>query len=379
MLVTPPPCGPPRWTTLPDGVDGWLVTRHADARLVLSDPRFVRDPARVARLRGHAVPRGSGRAATLLHLDPPEHTRVRRAVNPAFTARRAQLHGSLIDELATTLVERCRGSGRADLVCDLAVPLAVGVLCQVAGLPAGDHARFGPWVRQVHRIDGGAEAGRRTIEAIDALDRYLRERLADGAVGVLAELARETPQPLSEDEVVALGRDLIVGGYESTANLISGGLALLLAEPDRYERVRGDPDLVDAAVEECLRQVAPFPVLEARYAADAVEIGGAVLAPGDAVVVDVAAANRDPDRFTAGDDWSLESAAGHLSFGHGIHHCLGAILARREAQAAFRAVISGFNDLRLGCAPEELVWEPGFSPTLRALPVRFTPRSRVDA
>jgi cytochrome P450 len=374
VLATPPPCGPPRWTTLPDGVDGWLVTRHADARMVLSDPRFVRDPARVARLRGLAPPHGDGRAATLLHLDPPEHTRVRRAVNPAFTARRAAEHGSLIDELATTLVERCRSSGRADLVCDLAVPLAVGVLCQVAGLPAGDHERFGPWVRQVHRIDGGAEAGRRTIEAIHALDRYLRERIEDAPAGVLAELAHAAPQPLSEDEVVALGRDLLVGGYESTANLISGGLALLLAEPGRYERVRRDPDLVAAAVEECLRQVAPFPVLEARYAAEAVEVGGTVLAPGDAVVVDVAAANRDPERFTAGGGWSLEGAAGHLSFGYGAHHCLGAVLARREAQAAFRAVLA-FDDLRLGCAPEDLVWEPGFSPTLRSLPVRFTPRA----
>jgi cytochrome P450 len=354
--------------SLPDGTDGWLVTRHADARAVLADPRFVRDPARVARLRGRPAPR-SDRAPTLLHLDAPEHTRVRRAVNPAFTARRAEQHGSLIDGLASTLVERCQGSGRADLVCDLAVPLAVGVLCEVAGLPAEDHARFGPWVRQVHRIDGGAEAGRRTLEAIDALDRYLRERITDGVMGELVAADR-----LTEDEVLALGRDLLVGGYESTANLISGGLALLLAEPGRFERLRRDPGLVDAIVDECLRQVAPFPLLEARYAAEEVEVGGAVFAPGDAVVVDVAAANRDPDRFAAGADWDPEGAAGHLSFGHGAHHCLGAVLARREARAAFRAVLA-LDGLRLGCAPDDLVWEPGLSPTLHALPVRFTPRA----
>ena len=364
-------CGPPRWTSLPGGVDGWLVTRYADARAVLADPRFVRDPARVARLRGLPAPRG-GRAATLLHLDAPEHTRVRRAVNPVFTARRAQLHGPMIDELAATLVARCQGSGRADLVCDLAVPLAVGVLCQVAGLPAVDHVRFGPLVRQIHRIDGGAETGRRTLEAIDALDRYLLERIAGGAPGVLGELGGA--ERLSGDEVLALGRDLLVGGYESTANLISGGLALLLAEPGRFERLSREPSLLDAVVEECLRQVAPFPVLEARYAAEEVEIGGAVFAPGTAVVVDVAAANRDLDRFAAGAAWAPEGAAGHLSFGHGAHHCLGAVLARREAQAAVRAVLA-FADLRLGCAPDDLVWEPGLSPTLRALPVRFTPRA----
>jgi len=368
----PSPPGPPHRTSLPGGVDGWLVTRYADARTVLADPRFVRDPVRVARLRGHPAPPCGGRAATLLHLDPPEHTRVRRAVSPAFTTRRVEQHGSTVDELAAALVDRCQGSGRADLVCDLAVPLAVGVLCAVAGLPVADHARFGPWVRRIHGMDGGAEAGLRAMEAVTALDRYLGDRIADGAAGVLGELAGAAR--LTRDEVIALGRDLLVGGYESTANLISGGLALLLAEPVRLERLRRDPGLLDAVVEECLRQVAPFPLLEARIAAEEVEVGGAVFAPGDAVVVDVAAANRDPDRFAAGAGWDPEGAGGHLSFGHGAHHCLGAALARREARAAFSAVLA-FADLRLDCAPEGLAWEPGFSPALRALPVRFTPRS----
>jgi cytochrome P450 len=382
VLAIPPPCGPPRWTALPEGIDGWLVTRHADARTVLSDPRFVRDPARVARVRASAGQVGPhsgggrvGRGATLLHVDPPEHTRLRRAMGPMFTARRAESHGSMIDELATTLVTRCASSGMADLVCDLAVPLAVGVLCHVAGLPPGDYARFGPSVRQIHRIDGGAEAGRRTIEAIIALDRYLEERIGDGRVsGVLAELVDAGARRLSEDEVIALGRDLLVGGYESTANLISGGLALLLAEPARYERLRRDPSLVGATVEVCLRQVTPFPELEARYAAEAVEVGGTLISAGDAVVVNVAAANRDPDRFPAAEGWSVDEPGGHLSFGHGAHHCLGAVLARREAHAAFRAVITGLDDLRLACPPEELEWEPGLSPTLRSLPVRFTAR-----
>lgn len=385
MLATPSPCAPPRWTTLPDGVDGWLVTRYSDVRAVLSDPRFVRDPARVARLRAGAGLDGVhggqgrvGRGTTLLHLDPPEHTRVRRAMNPLFAARRVEAHDPLIDELAVTLVDRCASSGRADLVCDLAVPLAVGVLCQVAGLAPGDHARFGPWVRQVHRIDRGAEAGIRTVEAIAALDRYLEERIAEGpAPGVLAELVTRTgsaPECLTEDDVIALGRDLLVGGYESTANLISGGLALLLAEPARYDRLHGDPGAIDAAVEECLRHIAPFPLLEARYAAADVELGGALVSRGHAVVADVAAANRDPDRFTAADQWNLDTSPGHLSFGHGVHHCLGAVLARRETHAAFRAVVAGLDDVRLACPPEELVWEPGLTPTLRALPVAFTPR-----
>ena len=385
MVSTPSPSGPPRRTTLPEGTEGWVVTRYADVRTLLSDPRFVRDPARVARLRaaaglGAVHGGGVGRGATLLHLDPPEHGRIRRAVNPVFAARRTDAHRPMIDALATALVARCARSGRADLVCDLAVPLAVGVLCRVAGLPTGDQRRFGPWVRAVHRFDGDSEAGRRTVEAIAAMDRYLEEHMSAGfAAGVLAELAgRSDGEGLTEDEVIAIGRDLLVGGYESTANLISGGLALLLVEPSRHERLRGDPGALDAAVEECLRQVAPFPQLEARYAAEALELGGVRIETGEAVVADVAAANRDPDRFAAADGWSLGTGAGHLSFGHGAHHCLGAALARHETHAAFRAVITGLDDLRLGCPPEDLVWEPGLSPTLRSLPVRFTPRYRTD-
>jgi cytochrome P450 len=378
MLALPAPCRPPYRAVLPEGIEGWVVTRHADVRAVLADPRFVRDAARVARLRATAglapVHGGSaGRGTTLLHVDPPEHTRLRRAVVPSFAARRTDAHGPVIEARAATLVSRCAGSGRADLVCDLAVPLAVGVLCQVAGLPAGDHARFGRWVHAVHRIDGGSEAGRRAVEAVEAMDRYLEARTADG-VGVLAELAAH--DGLTGDEVVALGRDLLVGGYESTANLISGGLALLLVEPSRFQRLRTDPAALDGAVEECLRQVPPFPRLEARYAAEPVDLGGVHIAQGEAVVADIAAANRDPDRFPAPHDWSPAAAGGHLSFGHGAHHCLGATLARREAQAALRAVVTGLDDVRLACAPSDLAWEPGLSPALRSLPVRFTPRPR---
>jgi cytochrome P450 len=380
---------------LPEGIEGWVVTRYADARALLADPRFVRDPVQVARLRADAglgpVPGGGVRVArgeTLLHLDPPEHTRIRRAVSPLFSARRTEAHRSMIDGLARTLVGRCSGSGRADLVCDLAVPLAMGVLCRVAGLPSGDPARFGPWVRTVHRMEGGAEAGQRTVEAIAAMDRYLDERIAEGSVtGVLAELADPTgrsrspsPSPsesgsgLTEDELVAFGRDLLVGGYESTANLISGGLALLLAEPARYERLRREPGALDAAVEECLRQVAPFPQVEARYATQEVDLGGVRIGSGEAAVADLAAANRDPDRFPDPGAWNPAASAGHLSFGHGTHHCLGARLARQEAHAALQAVVTGLDDVRLACPPEDLVWEPGLSPTLRSLPVRFTPR-----
>ena len=372
MLDLPTPCRPPHRTTLPEGIEGWVITRYADVKAVLADPRFVRDPEQVARLRAAAglgpVHAGrAGRGSTLLLLDALEHTRIRRAVAPLFSARRTDVHRPMIDALAETLVGRCAGSGRADLVCDLAVPLAIGVLCQIAGLPPNDHARFGPWVHAVHRIDGGSEAGRRIVEAIEAMDRYLVERMNDDGGG-----------DLTEDEVVALGRDLLVGGHESTANLISGGLALLLAEPSRLRRLHAEPAGLDATIEECLRLVAPFPQVQARYAAEAVDVGGVRIGAGEAVLADLAAADRDPECFPAHHSWCPDAASGHLSFGHGAHHCPGATLARREAAAAFRAVLTGLPDLQLACSPEDLAWEPGLSPTLRTLPVRFSPRPIND-
>jgi cytochrome P450 len=127
------------------------------------------------------------------------------------------------------------------------------------------------------------------------------------------------------------------------------------------------------AVEELLRYDGPVQFVNRIPAAD-IEIGGVTIPAGDTVLLAVAAANRDPERFAAGAGWDPDGATGHLSFGHGAHHCLGAVLARREAQAAFRAVLA-FEDLRLACPPDDLVWEPGLSPALRALPVRFTPRA----
>lgn len=354
------------------------MTRHADVRALLGDSRFVRDRAEVARLRIAAGldavhGGGAGRGTTMLHLDPPDHTRIRRVVNPSFTVRRIEAYRPVIEALATTLVSRCAPSGRADLVCDLSVPLAVGVLCHIAGLPLADAARFRPWVRAVHRIDAEAEGGRRTVEAIEAMDRYLAWRMNEGALADIAD--RSSDSALTDDEAVALARDLLVGGYESTANLIAGGLALLLTKPDRAERLRREPATLSSTVEECLRQVTPFPQLEARYATEAVELGGVLIRAGEGVVADVGAANRDPERFARPHAWQPASSGGHLSFGHGSHHCLGAALARQEAAAAFRAVATGLDDVRLACAPNDLVWEPGLSPGLRSLPVWFTPRA----
>ncbi|MGH3945625.1 MAG: cytochrome P450 [Pseudonocardiaceae bacterium] len=383
--------GPPRWLRLQWGFDAWLVTRHADVRVVLSDSRFTRDVHRASEIRAAAgLPRlpvgGTGRGVTLLHIDPPEHTRLRRLMHPLFTARRIERLRPMVSKLARDLVAQFAHTGQADLVAELALPLTVGVLCELAGLPPGDLERFGPWVRDVHQTEGGADAGRRMVEAIQAMDAYLagvigaRRLRAGRSRGTPADVLTELACPsaatgrLGDDELIALGRDLLVGGYESTKNLIAGGMLALLTHPGPMAELLADPTLVPLAVEELLRYAPPFPRMEQRYATADIEVGGALISRGEPVIADLFAANRDPARFPDPDRLTIaDSARGQLSFGPGTHHCLGAAVARLEAEVAVQTLLTGLPQLRLGCRPEDVERLPGFSPGPRSLPVTFIP------
>lgn len=379
--------GPPQWTAAPWGAQAWLVTRYADVRRVLSDPRFIRDVGRASEIRVSVglsrLPGGTvGRGVTTLHLDPPAHTGLRRRVSPLFTARRIERLRPMVDRLASELVDRFAAKGHADLVTELAEPLTVGVLGELAGLPPEDFERFGPWVRDLHQTGGGAEAGRTMAEAIHAMDSYLAEIIqtkqgcGTAPVGVLAELAGDSPGNglLDDDELVAFGRDLLVGGYESTRNLITAGLLTLLTQPEALAQLHKDPALVRSGVEELLRVVPPFPWLEERYASEDLELGGVRISRGEAVVGDLLAANHDPARFPSPDAVVVaDRSRGHLSFGPGTHHCLGAALARMQAEIAIGTVLTRLPEARLGCRPDAVEWLPGFSPGLRSLPVIFVP------
>lgn len=321
----------------------------------------------------------------MLHVDPPDHTRLRRRVHPLFAPRRIERLRPMVSQLARNLVDQFAPSGRADLVAELALPLTVGVLCELAGLPPGDLERFSPWVRDVHQTEGGADAGRRMVGAIQAMDAYLAEvigakrlraaRSSDMPVDVLTELACSSAANgrLGDDELIAFGRDLLVGGYESTKNVIAGGM-LALTHPGPMAELLADPTLVPLAVEELLRYAPPFPRMEERYATDDIDVGSVLISRGEPVVADLFAANRDPARFPDPDRLTIaDSARGHLSFGPGTHHCLGAAVARLEAEVAVQTLLTRLPELRLGCRPEDVEWLPGFSPGPRSLPVTFIP------
>jgi cytochrome P450 len=379
------PIGPPRWELLPEGFPAWRITRYADVRAVLSHTRLTRDERRAAAVRAEAglvaLPdRSVGRGTTVLDCDPPTHTALRGLVNFGFLPRRIVQLRPWVEQRALALVESFRGRGAAELCGEFALPLTAAGMCRLMGLPTDDLQRFGPWVREVHGIDPTPEGGRRIVEAVEAMDDYIQEaikaRRGEPGEGLLAELVTESDQGtgLAEDDLVAMVRSILVGGYESTAALVVTGVLHLLTRPGQLALLRARPDMVPAAVEEALRFDPPFRRLQVRYPVEDVELGGVRIPRGEPIVADLAAANRDPERFAHPDTVDITDVdRGHLAFGPGIHHCLGVALARMEADVALRTLLDRLPGLELECPPQDLEWPTGVLNGPSTLPVRFTP------
>jgi cytochrome P450 len=328
---------------LPHGEPAWLATRYADARLVLGDQRFSRAAA-----REHDQPRMSaGRLDNgILSMDPPEHTRLRRLVATAFTVRRVEQIRPRAAALANDLVNGMIATGPpADLVDAFALPLPVAVICELLGVPVEDRGRFRAW------SDDALSTSRLTAEefaaSADEMRAYMaglvarhRAEPADDLMTALIE-ARDAHDRLSERELVGLCVGILIAGHETTASQIPNFVLTLLDHPQQLDRLRADPALLASAVEELTRFVplgagAGFP----RYATEDVQVGGVLVRAGEPVIVAIGAANRDALRFDDADELHVDRpAAPHLGFGHGVHHCLGAALARMELQEALRVLL----------------------------------------
>ncbi|MFJ7417602.1 cytochrome P450 [Streptomyces uncialis] len=336
---------------MPYGEPAWLVTRYADARLVLGDQRFSRAAA-----AARDEPRQSeGRAdGGILSMDPPDHTRLRSLVAGAFTARRAEKLRPQVRELTTGLLDDLEAAGPpADLVDRFALPLPVAVICRLLGVPTEDRPRFRVWSDAALSTSSltAAEfkANREELRAYMAgLIELHRQEPRDDLMTTLIE-ARDGGDRLSEVELIDLCVAVLVAGHETTASQIPNFVLTLLDHPDQLARLRARPELVPDAVEELLRFVPLGSGAAApRYATEDIEVGGTLVRAGTPVLVAAGAANRDALRFTAPGVLDIARAGNqHLGFGHGVHHCLGASLARMELQEAVGALLARFPGLRL--------------------------------
>ncbi|WP_329179224.1 cytochrome P450 [Streptomyces sp. NBC_01477] len=358
---------------LPSGDLAWLVTRYADVRTVLADPRFSR--TRATRGTGPRIARVPTLPDSVLAADPPEHTRLRKLVAAAFTARRAEEIrrnvARTVDELLDGLAAQ---SPPADLVPLFARPLPLAVICDLLGVPRQDGGRLDAWCDTLRSLTANSDT--EVTAAVGEMTGYLaglvtakRRHPADDVLSALIA-ARDEGDRLSQGELVSFGLVLFTGGYGTTADRLAGSVHLLLEDPARYGRLRDEPALIPRAVEELLRYAQTNVQANLRVATEAVDIGGVTIAEGEAVMAVNSSANHDESVFEHPGlvDFDRERNP-HLAFGHGVHHCVGAPVARVQLQEALAGLTRRFPALRSAAPPS---WKTGLGTRApRTLPVAW--------
>jgi cytochrome P450 len=362
-------------------VDMWLVSGHDEARKLLTDARFSSQesyanptaqasPALVHQETAHLPP-------MLPFLDPPEHTRLRRLVNKVFTPARVERLRPSVQRIADDLLDRMALGEQCDLVRDFAFPLPVSVIMSLVGVPAERRDDFHRWAGlfstgdpELMPLVPGAMA--EMMGYVGELVRRKRERPEDDLLSALVAGTGEG-ETMSPDEAAAMVFALVSAGHETTLNLIGNGMLTLLDNPALLAELRDDLSNLDAAVEELLRVDAPAKMTALRYVVQDVELAGVGLRAGDVVAVLIAAANQDPRRFPTGACPHLTGPGNaHIAFGAGVHFCVGAPLARLEAQIAFRGLLERFTGFEVTIPRTELAWKDSmFVRGLLSLPLRY--------
>ncbi|MFI6494540.1 cytochrome P450 [Streptomyces sp. NPDC050564] len=375
--------GPVRRAVIAGGLEAWLVTRYEDGLAALSDSRLssdVRDASDPRLLERLPATEHESMLRTMLRSDPPDHTRLRRLVSKAFTARRVAELRPRVQEITNRLLDAIVPAGKADLVEDFALPLPVTVICELLGVPGADRHDFQRWTDEMilqgdeqpdpARVDRGWRHMRSYLTGLLA-DK--RARPGDDLLSALIT-TRDEEHRLDEDELIAMAFLLLVAGYITTVNLIGSGITALLAHSDQLQMLRDDPELLPGAIEEFLRYDGPVNPGIARFAREDVTVAGVIIPRGATVLVASAIADRDPAQFPDPDrlDIARQDNA-HLAFGHGIHYCLGAPLARLEGQIAIGTALRRLPHLSLAVPPSELRWRSGGLRGPTQLPVTFTP------
>ena len=366
--------------TLADGHQAWLVVRYDAVRAALNDPRLSKDMhaalATGADLVAEGLP-GPAFARHMLSVDPPDHTRLRRLVSGTFSPRRVEALRPRVQAIVDDLLDQISAQGpesRVDLVAAYAFPLPFTVICELLGVPEPERDALGRGLAGMlvptstpAQYARAKEASDGVVAMLGELVRTKQQQPGDDLVSGLIN-ARDGEERLDNQELLSTIFQLIVAGHDTTTSLIGNGVVALLRNPDQLAQLRNDSASIAAAVEELLRYDAPVPHATFRYAIEPVTIGDLTIPAGAQVVIGLAAANRDPDRYANPELLDMDRAESrHLAFGHGIHHCLGAVLARMEGQLAIASLLARFPEFRLAVPVEELHWDHGDGLVLRGL------------
>lgn len=342
------------------GMDVWLVTGHAEARAVLSDATTYSNDAR--HLLGDRRRSAAEEIGGLGMTDPPDHTRLRRLLTPQFTARRLRDLQPVIDQVVFRTLDRLESSGpEADLVADFGFAIPFEVISELLGLPEADRATFHELgVARFDVSEGSGGIFGAATEAREFLIDLVGRRRRDPGPGLIGALIRDHGDELDDVELGGLADGVFLGGYETSASMLSMGAYVLSGHAEAREALRsGDPEAGDAVVEELLRYLCPVQAAFPRFARVEHELFGQRVHAGDVVVVSLTGANRDPDFVPTPEAFDpTQPAGGHLAFGHGLHRCVGAQLGRMELRTALAGLVGRFPDLAISVPPEELAFRP---------------------
>jgi cytochrome P450 len=366
---------PVRQVELQSGAVAWLVTGYEAVRQALTHPKLQGKTGVVGHRRALPEDLHLGMNTHMLNLNPPDHTRLRKLVSAAFTSRRMQGMRPRIQELTDALLDRLEGRDQVDIIQELALPLPIRLLTDMLGVPERDSEAFSRWTTTL-------TASALSIEQLDdagsQMLHYVRELLArkrrePGSDLISAFVAvRDGDDRLSEHELTSMVFLFLIAGFETTVNLIGNSVLSLTTNQEQLDRLRADPQLIPAAVEEFLRYESPVQAA-LRFSTEELQLADVTIPAGSVVIVSLLAANRDPARFTAPQALDVgRSVNPQVAFGHGIHHCLGAPLARLEGAIAISSLLARFPRLRLAVPAETLNWRLSLvMHGLAELPVRL--------
>jgi cytochrome P450 len=363
---------------LADGHPAWVVLGHDAARQALNDPRISKDMVAALHDNDDVVAEGLPGpefSRHMLNVDPPDHTRLRRLVSRAFVPGRIAALESAIRAIADNLLDELDAAGpgaTVDLIEGYAYPLPFGVIGELLGIPAADRLRLHAWF-QVLLTGWAGDPPPEAVEASDGIVAYLGElvdakRQSPGGDLVSVLVAATDGDTLTTQELLSSLFQLIVAGHDTTASLIGNGVVALLDHPGQLQALLADPGQIAAAIDELIRFTAPVPHATFRVTTEPVAFGGVRIPAREQVLVCLGSANREPGRFPAPDVLDIGRSNGpNLGFGHGIHYCLGAPLARLEARVAFEALLGRHPGLQLAVSRDALAWAHGDGLVLRGL------------
>ena len=362
----------------------WLLTRYEDCINLTKDDRFTKsllrrpnadltDPNDMSMQAAATINRH------MLTVDPPDHTRLRNLVHRAFTPRMIREMGGRIQQIADDLIDKMQGKSQIDLIADFTVPLPITVIAELLGIPASDHAKFREWT-QIIIVDGtrgvaGDRVAGAALEFIMYFHQLFDERRADPREDLISGLLQveEAGDKLSSEELISMVFLLLAAGHETTVNLLANGTVDLLQHPDQLQLLRDNPTLIDSAVEEMLRFNGPVGASTMRWALEDIELHGQIIPAGDMVLASLLGADRDPAVFANPDVFDITRDPNpHMAFGHGIHYCLGAPLARMEGVIAFNTMLKRLPNLSLAVDVNALEWNDTILlHSMTALPVNI--------